>query len=60
MDGITGCYSPGDKDLVQKIFLATGAVQHWGKASAGVAIGAAVGAPVLSAAPTAVIWPTAT
>src|SRR5512143_2716766 len=39
MDGITGCYSPGDKDLVQKIFLATGAVQHRGKACAGVAIG---------------------
>jgi len=39
MDGITGCYSPGDKDLVQKVFLATGAVQHRGKASAGVAIG---------------------
>lgn len=39
MDGITGCYSPGDKDLVQKIFLATGAVQHRGKASAGLAVG---------------------
>jgi amidophosphoribosyltransferase len=39
MDGITGCYSPGDKDLVQKIFLATGSVQHRGKASAGLAVG---------------------
>jgi len=39
MDGITGCYSPGDKDIVQKIFLATGAVQHRGKASAGLAVG---------------------
>lgn len=39
MDGITGCYSPGDGELVQKIFLATGAVQHRGKASAGLAVG---------------------
>jgi amidophosphoribosyltransferase len=39
MDGITGLYSPGDKDLVQKVFLATGAVQHRGKASAGLAVG---------------------
>jgi amidophosphoribosyltransferase len=43
MDGITGCYSPGDKDLVQKVFLATGAVQHRGKASAGLAVGSAKG-----------------
>lgn len=27
MDGITSCYSPGYKDLVRKIFLATGALQ---------------------------------
>jgi glutamine phosphoribosylpyrophosphate amidotransferase len=39
MDGITGLYSPGDKELVEKIFLATGAVQHRGKASAGLAVG---------------------
>lgn len=39
MDGITGLYSPGDKDLVQKVFLASGAVQHRGKASAGLAVG---------------------
>jgi amidophosphoribosyltransferase len=39
MDGITGCYSPGDADLVQKVFLATGALQHRGKASAGMAVG---------------------
>jgi len=38
MDGITGIYSPGDKDLVEKTFLATGAVQHRGKASAGLAV----------------------
>ncbi len=43
MDGITGCYSPGDKELVQKIFLATGAVQHRGKASAGLAVGGVKG-----------------
>jgi amidophosphoribosyltransferase len=39
MDGITGLYSPGDKELVQKTFLATGALQHRGKASAGLAVG---------------------
>ncbi|MFB3818332.1 MAG: hypothetical protein ACE147_11760 [Candidatus Methylomirabilales bacterium] len=43
MDGITGCYSPHDKDLVQKVFLATGALQHRGKASAGLAVGGAKG-----------------
>jgi amidophosphoribosyltransferase len=43
MDGITGLYSPGDAELVQKIFLATGAVQHRGKASAGLAVGGAKG-----------------
>ncbi|MFA5027778.1 MAG: hypothetical protein WC713_07850 [Candidatus Methylomirabilota bacterium] len=39
MDGITGLYSPGDAELVQKVFLATGALQHRGKASAGLAVG---------------------
>jgi amidophosphoribosyltransferase len=39
MDGITGIYNPGDQDLVQKAFLATGALQHRGKTSAGIAIG---------------------
>ena len=43
MDGIAGCYSPGDVNLVQKIFLATGAVQHRGKASAGLAVGGTKG-----------------
>jgi len=43
MDGITGCYSPGDRDLVQKTFLATGALQHRGKASAGLAVGGSKG-----------------
>ncbi len=39
MDGIAAIYSPGDSKLVHKIFLATGASQHRGKASAGIAIG---------------------
>ena len=39
MDGIVGIYSPGDKELVNKTFLATGACQHRGKASTGIAIG---------------------
>lgn len=39
MDGITGVYSPGDGDLVRKIVLATGAIQHRGKASTGIAAG---------------------
>lgn len=39
MDGIAGIYSPGDSELVHNIFLATGACQHRGKASAGIAIG---------------------
>ena len=43
MDGITGLFSPGDKELVQKSFLATGAVQHRGKASAGLAVGGSKG-----------------
>jgi len=34
-----GVTAPGDPDLVQKTFLATGAVQHRGKASAGLAVG---------------------
>lgn len=43
MDGITGIYSPGDSDLVQKVFLATGSLQHRGKTSAGIAIGTGKG-----------------
>ncbi len=39
MDGITGIYHADDRDLVHKSFLATGAVQHRGKASAGIAVG---------------------
>jgi amidophosphoribosyltransferase len=39
MDGVVGVYAPGDKDLVIKTFLATGACQHRGKASAGIAVG---------------------
>ena len=39
MDGIVGIYGPGDKELVGKAFLATGACQHRGKASTGMAIG---------------------
>jgi amidophosphoribosyltransferase len=39
MDGISGIYATGDKELAHKIFLATGALQHRGKASAGIAIG---------------------
>lgn len=39
MDGITGIYGPGDRDLVQKTFLATGALQHRGKTGAGIAVG---------------------
>jgi len=39
MDGITGLYSPGTSELVQQIFLATGALQHRGKACAGLAVG---------------------
>jgi len=43
MDGITGIYHPGDRELVQKAFLATGALQHRGKTGAGIAIGTARG-----------------
>jgi amidophosphoribosyltransferase len=39
MDGITGIYGPGDGELVQKAFLATGALQHRGKTGSGLAIG---------------------
>jgi amidophosphoribosyltransferase len=39
MDGITGIYGPGDGELVQKAFLATGALQHRGKTGSGVAVG---------------------
>jgi amidophosphoribosyltransferase len=38
MDGIVGIYGLDDKDLVNKTFLATGACQHRGKASTGLAI----------------------
>lgn len=43
MDGIVGIYGPGDKELVSKTFLATGACQHRGKASTGLAIGSGKG-----------------
>jgi amidophosphoribosyltransferase len=39
MDGIVGIYGPEDKELVAKTFLATGACQHRGKASTGLAVG---------------------
>jgi len=39
MDGIVGLYGPNDHELVNKAFLATGACQHRGKASTGLAIG---------------------
>ena len=39
MDGIVGIYGPGDPELVSKTFLATGACQHRGKASTGLAVG---------------------
>ena len=39
MDGIVGIFGPDDPDLVNKTFLATGACQHRGKASTGLAIG---------------------
>jgi len=38
MDGIVGLYGPDDTELVSKTFLATGACQHRGKASTGLAI----------------------
>ncbi len=39
MDGIVGLYGPNDNELVNKAFLATGACQHRGKASTGLAVG---------------------
>lgn len=39
MDGIVGVYGPGDRELVNRAFLATGACQHRGKASTGLAVG---------------------
>ncbi|MBW2027250.1 MAG: hypothetical protein JRI90_18305, partial [Deltaproteobacteria bacterium] len=39
MDGIVGVYGPEEKELVNMAYLATGACQHRGKASAGLAIG---------------------
>jgi amidophosphoribosyltransferase len=39
MDGIVGVYGLRDNELVNKAYLATGACQHRGKASTGIAIG---------------------
>jgi amidophosphoribosyltransferase len=39
MDGIVGLYGLNDKELVNKTYLATGACQHRGKASTGIAVG---------------------
>ena len=39
MDGIVGIYGIDDNELVYKAFLATGACQHRGKASTGLAVG---------------------
>ncbi|MBW1913668.1 MAG: hypothetical protein JRI86_01900 [Deltaproteobacteria bacterium] len=39
MDGVVGMYGQDDNDLVSKAFLATGACQHRGKASTGLAVG---------------------
>lgn len=39
MDGIVGVFGIDDKELVNKAFLATGACQHRGKASTGLAVG---------------------
>src|SRR5512140_405779 len=47
MDGITGIYAPGDAELVQKAFLATGALQHRGKTGAGIAVGGSRGIHVV-------------
>jgi amidophosphoribosyltransferase len=43
MDGIVGIYGPNDRDLVNKAFFATGACQHRGKASTGLAVGTTKG-----------------
>jgi len=40
MDGIVGVYGLHDRELVNKVYLATAACQHRGKASTGLAIGA--------------------
>ncbi len=47
MDGITGIYNPGDQELVQRTFLATGALQHRGKTGAGIAVGTPRGINIL-------------
>ncbi|MDF1535156.1 MAG: hypothetical protein P1S46_01470 [bacterium] len=47
MDGITGIYCPGDGELVQKTFLATGALQHRGKTGSGIAVGTSRGINIL-------------
>ena len=39
MDGIVGAYGLRDDELVNNVYLATGACQHRGKASTGIAIG---------------------
>ncbi|MBL7172211.1 MAG: amidophosphoribosyltransferase, partial [Desulfobacteraceae bacterium] len=39
MDGIIGVYGADDDELVSKAFIATGACQHRGKASTGLAVG---------------------
>ncbi|MDY6880186.1 MAG: hypothetical protein SV686_08075 [Thermodesulfobacteriota bacterium] len=43
MDGIVGLYGIDDKELVTKAFLATGACQHRGKASTGLAVATSKG-----------------
>lgn len=43
MDGIVGVFGRGDKELINKAFLATGACQHRGKASTGLAVGTSKG-----------------
>jgi amidophosphoribosyltransferase len=43
MDGIVGVYGLHDHELVNKVYLATAACQHRGKASTGIAIGARKG-----------------
>ena len=43
MDGIVGVYGHDDNELVSKAFLATGACQHRGKASTGLAVGSCKG-----------------
>jgi amidophosphoribosyltransferase len=39
MDGIAAVYSPGDSNLMENIFNATGSLQHRGKDGAGVCVG---------------------